>query len=59
LNIQSPFLEQSISSSKKINIPAEKIWSLVSNWNRLNQFVPNVVERTEVTGKGINTDWTI
>ena len=58
-NIQNPFLEQSISASKRINMPAEKVWNLVSDWNKLNQFVPKVVDRTEVSGKGIDADWTI
>jgi len=58
-NIQNPFLDQSVSSSKKVHMPADKVWRVVSNWNKLPQFVPKVVERTEVSGKGINTDWTI
>ena len=58
-SIQNSFIEQSILASKRINMPAKKVWSLVSDWNKLNQFVPEVVERTEVSGKGIDTDWTI
>ena len=58
-NIQSSFLEQSISATQKINMPAKDVWRLVSDWNKLNQFVPKVVDRTEVNGKGLDTNWTI
>ncbi len=58
-NIKDSFLEQMVFTKKKIEIPALQAWDIVSDWTNLNKLAPNAVERTEVTGTGIDTNWTI
>ncbi len=52
-------IEQSVHSSMEVNKSASDVWEFVSNWNNLNLLVPKVVERTEVKGNGITTNWII
>ena len=58
-NISNPYLEQSVSSTAKVNMSSHQVWNRVSDWNKLNQFVPKVVDRTEVSGKGEHANWNI
>jgi len=48
-----------IESNQILNLTADQSWLIIQNWANLNKLVPEVVESTSVSGKGINAEWEI
>jgi hypothetical protein len=47
VNIKSPaFDTRVISATVDINTPPEEVWSIITDYNRLAEYVPNLVEST-------------
>lgn len=48
-----------VETNQVINLDADDSWSTVQDWENLHKLVPEVVERTELFGQGIESKWDI
>lgn len=48
-----------IETNEILNCSADNAWLTVTDWNKLHELVPNIVESTVVEGAGLNATWQI